>query len=252
MSARYTIQEIADYLNGAMEPGKAATLKREAELNQALANEVDEQRKLSRLVQVSALKKKLNAIHDEFAADNIPVIPISQKTGKKYFWPLLAAAAAITGIMLFLVLFKSGNSYNTKLFNKYFNDDTGAPSLMGNSATPFDQAMVYYKDGDYEKAAGNFNRLLSNDPNNDTLKYYDALSLIRLNENGKALSLLNSVKVPAGSDLSVKAEWYTALLFVKRGDIEKAKTILTTVAGLSSPVYSNKAAALIKEIYKQQ
>ena len=252
MSAKYTIQEIADYLNGAMEPGKAAKLKREAEQNQVLANEVDEQRKLSRLVQVAALKKKLNAIHDEFAADNIPVISIGQKTGRNYFWPLLAVAAAVTGIMLFLVLFKSGNTYNTKLFNKYFNDDTGAPSLMGNSATPFDQAMVFYKDADYEKAAGDFDRLLSKDPGNDTLKYYDALSLIRLNENGKALSLLNSVKVPAGSDLSVKAEWYTALVLLKQGDISKANIILTALAGFSSPVYSNKAAALRKELSKKQ
>ena len=252
-SNKYTTDEIADYLNGTAEPAKAAIIKLAAETDSELAAEIEEQRNLSRVVQIAALKKKLAVIHKEFETETTApqIFAINQKKERKLNWPLLALAAAVTGIILFIAVFKSGQSYNTRLFNKYFSDDTGAPSLMGNSATPFDQAMVYYKAGDYQKASENFEQLLQKAPANDTLKFYEALSLVRISKDEKALILLGNVHAPEGGELLTKTKWYLALIYLKQGRKKESIPILTAVEKSNSS-YAGKAASLKKELVKER
>ena len=225
MHNKYNTEEIADYLNGTLEPSKALAVKLAAEEDVALAGEIEVQRKLSRLVQIAALKKELDNIHVEYGVKEPDALSTNLFLKKKSAWPLIAIAAAITGLVIFLGIYKSTAPYNAKLFNQYFTDDDGTPSLMGNKSSSFDEAMVYYKSGDYQKAALDFNNLLDQQKSNDTLKYYEALCQVKLNNNPKALKLLGTISTKKGGDLYVKTAWYTALVLVKKGETEKALPI---------------------------
>ena len=252
MQIKYNIEEIADYLNGKLEPSKALAVKQDATEDPALAGEIEAQRKLSRLVQIAALQKELDIIHVEYYAEEPNIVSINQTVKKKLAWPLIAIAAAITGLAIFLTIYKSAQPFNTKLFNQYYTDDNGTPSLMGNKSSSFDEAMVYYKSGDYQKAASDFNSLHNQQKSNDTLKYYEALCQVKLNNNPKALKLLGAISTKKGGDLYVKTAWYTALVLVKQGETKKALPILEDIQTYSSSLYAKKAASLKNDIIKNQ
>ena len=126
-------------------------------------------------------------------------------------------------------------------------DDAGAPSLMGNTATPFDDAMVYYKSRDYKTAEGKFSKLLFDKPQNDTLKYYDALCQVRLKNEDSALQLLSAISQPAGSELGIKAKWYSALILVHQNKPADAKKPLTELKSSGSD-YAAKAGEILAQL----
>jgi len=247
MNGKYNTEDIVKFINGHIDDANANAFKQAMQNDPALAEEVEAQRKLSRLVQIAAIKQQLDTIHQEYAHEETNVIPGPKHTKTRLLWRWVATAAAIAGIGLFLFLYKSGSSTNDKLFAEYFTDDAGVPSLMGNSTTPFDDAMVYYKTGDYEQAAAKFEKLLSGKPGSDSLKYYQALCQVRLKNEDKAMQLLSSIPAIRGNELSLKAKWYISLLLIHQ---KKSKEAVGILEKLTNPefAYSRKAAALLKEL----
>ncbi|MFB9843542.1 tetratricopeptide repeat protein [Mucilaginibacter ginsenosidivorans] len=246
--SKYNTEDIVRFINGQMDETEAAAFGLEMNNNTTLAEEVAAQLQLSRVVQIASIKQRLDAIHLEYETveKKAVAIPGSNNVRKLFGW--LAAAAAIAGLAIVIFLFKSGgNSNNQQIFAANFKDDAGAPSLMGDKATPFDDAMIYYKSGDYKAAEGKFGKLLFDKPQNDTLKYYDALCQVRLKNEDSALQLLTSISQPADSNLGVKAKWYSALILVHEDKTGEAKKLLTELKNSGSE-YADKAGELLSQL----
>jgi tetratricopeptide (TPR) repeat protein len=245
MNISYNTEDIVRFINGQMSTAEVDAFQEAIQGNTALAEELEAQRKISRLVQIASIKQKLDSAHNEYALGETNVVPIKSNTKRPATWPWVLLAAAVVGIGLFLFLYQPGSSANDKIFARYFKDDVGTPSLMGNNATTFDDAMVYYKSADYRVAASKFEKLLSQNPKNDTAKYYDALCQVRLKQENKAIALLTSVSGSAGSELNTKAQWYIALVLIHQKRSKEAIVILKNIKINGPPVYAEKASAVL-------
>ncbi len=240
----YNTDDIVNYLNGRMSTAETAAFELAMSTDTALAEEVEHQRKLSRLVQIATLKNRLDTIQEEFTGAGTTVVPIKPRnSSKKWIW--MAAAAIIVGIGLFLMFYQS--PYD-RVFNTWFRDDPGSPSLMGsNEATPYDRAMVYYKSGDYEAAAQGFKQIIVANSKNDSAKYYEALSLIRLKKETEALPLLSVVSASGDREMSNRAMWYQALVLIHQKKTIEASRLLQTLVGSWSD-YAGKATDVLTEL----
>jgi tetratricopeptide (TPR) repeat protein len=246
--SKYNTEDIVKFINGQMDKAELAAFGLEMNNDTALADEVAAQRNLSRVVQIATIKQQLEDIHQEFESTEKKVVAIPGRNNVRKLFGWIATAAAIAGIAIVLFLFKSGGtSNNEQIFAANFKDDAGAPSLMDNKATPFDEAMVYYKSGDYKTAESKFGKLLFDKPSNDTLKYYDALCQIRLKNEDSAAQLLSSINQPAGSDLAIKAKWYSALILIHQNKPAEAKILLTELRN-SGPDYAAKAGEILVQL----
>jgi hypothetical protein len=242
--ADYNTDDIVSYLNGRMNAPDAAAFEKALPEDPTLAEELEAQRKLSRLVQIAALKNRLNDIREEFEAG-----PGSKSAAPvKKIWGWIALAAVIAGIGLFLFLFRSSPA--DKIFKEYFSDDSGTPSLMGdNKATPFDQAMVYYKSGNYEAAEAGFSGILNSAHGNDSVRFYEALSLVRLKKEGQALTFLQPISGSGEGELSIKAKWYLALVLIHQNKPGEAAGLLKNLANSD---YADKANAVLAKLKSEK
>jgi hypothetical protein len=107
--------------------------------------------------------------------------------------------------------------------------------------------MVYYKSGDYDAAALSFKQIMTANSKNDTVKYYEALSLIRLKREPEALPLLSDVSITGGHELGNKAMWYRALVLIHQKKTTEASRVLRSLAGLGSD-FADKAAGVLTEL----
>jgi tetratricopeptide (TPR) repeat protein len=246
MTNNYNTEDIVRYINGQMDAAEAAAFEQDMHLDSLLMEEVAAQRKLSRVVQIASIKNRLDSIHEEFIAGENKVIPMNAPA-KSRLWNWIAAAAVIAGLGIFMYLYQWRSSAGDKIFAEYFSDDAGTPSLMDNKATTFDEAMVYYKSGDYQTAGSKFNQLLAVNPKNDTLKYYEALCQVRLKNEDKALELLSSTSKSLSGDLAVKSKWYLALVLIHQKKANDAVVILQELANSQTP-YMRKATLVLAEL----
>lgn len=247
MSNKYNTEDIVRFINGYMNAIDADAFKQAMQTDAWLIDEVAAQQKMSRLVQIASIKNHLDSVHHVYTSEKDIPSADTVRLKPKYVWRWLAAAAIIAGIGIFLFLYRSAPSINDKLFAAYFYDDAGMPSLMGNSTTPFDDAMVYYKAADYKQAAFKFDKLLSVSPKNDSLKYYEALCQVRLRNDDKAIQLLSAVAETPGSELYIKAKWYTALVLIRQKKSTEAILILEKVKNTES-TYAKNAAKLLTDL----
>lgn len=246
--SKYNTEDIVRFINGGMDEVEAAAFGFETNKDNALAEEVAAQRELSRVVQIATIKQQLDAIHQEYEAVEKKAVAIPGRDNVRKLFGWIAAAVVVAGVIIGVFLFRSGgSSVNDKIFAANFKDDAGAPSLMGNTATPFDDAMVYYKSRDYKTAEGKFSKLLFDKPQNDTLKYYDALCQVRLKNEDSALQLLSAISQPAGSELGIKAKWYSALILVHQNKPADAKKLLTELKSSGSD-YTAKAGEILARL----
>ena len=112
------------------------------------------------------------------------------------------------------------------MFLEYFSPDPGLPTVMGNNDNyPFYEAMVDYKEGNYDVAIKKWRGLLVSKPNNDTLNYFLGVAHLANDDSKSAIPYLEKIDV-SESFFGKDAKHYLGLAHLKSGDIEKAKALL--------------------------
>lgn len=183
---------------------------------------------------------------------NIPLIdmPIKQKTNKlpfnKYIFTSVAAAV-IAAIFLFTALVPSSTS--EKLFNSYYEPYEAISPVMrdGNAAgNIYSDAIMFYKAGDMEKAALYFQESYTKDPSLRSPVFYLALTDLATGNYEDAISRFkNIIDVPGM--YSKEALWYLGLSYLKKGDIESAKTCFTTLSETGG-YYMDRSAEILRRL----
>lgn len=198
--------------------GKFVDNKEERQLRERYAtdslwrNKADEARLLVVGIREAALEDKLPGFHRQVAA---PV--------RKTNWLRMGVAACIVGITTLGVLFFFSKSPGERLFSQFYKPDPGLPTLMGVSDSyEFENAMVSYKTGDYQKALYGWQGLRKSNPGNDTLAYFIGSAYLAQGRTDSALTNLNDVIAVPQSVFRSDAAWYLALAWLKQGNKTEA------------------------------
>lgn len=226
-------QTFDDFLAGHMdEQEKAAFLNRLEEDNELKAA-FEAYKKISEGLEEAFLKEELVSIH-QYAG---------RKKKTQFTW--LAVAASITLIIGGYWLFQPLGTED--LYAKYFIADPGLPTVMGDvgSTYEFNDAMVDYKMKNYDTAIEKWKTLLEKHPESDTLNYYLGMAYLNKGQDQKSLSFLKKKSVAGSTVFKNGAQWYEALILIKKDEVQQAKQLLEKLPE-SEPV-----KALLKEIGKQ-
>lgn len=175
-------------------------------------------------IQEAALAQKLPEFHQELTAVEEEVPMLSKTSGRT--WVRWAAAAAILLIASLGWWFWSGGqkSDNEKIYADFYQPDPGLPTVMGPAEDfEFQQGMVDYKAGNYSVAIAAWEKLLTRFPNSDTLTYFLASAWQADKEFDKAIPLFEKVAGQASSRLATDAAWYLGLLYLHKGEHDKAQ-----------------------------
>jgi len=120
---------------------------------------------------------------------------------------------------------------------------------VGDSPTEFQKGIQHYNANEFEAATQVFEALTAQEPNDLSLAF--CLGNAYLNQEPPQLDLAQSqfekIISDGGSIHVPKAQWYMALVAVKKGDLEQAKTLLKQVEQ-SGDKFGQKAEKLLKEI----
>ncbi len=164
-------------------------------------------------------------------------------------WSSMRRVAAAAAIILVIVvpgylIFRS-TTYPSRLVKEYVVSDPGLPVTMGASTNPLlDQAMIEYKDGQYEASLLKIKQLLVGNPNNDTLNYYAGLCYFDTNKNKEALESFAKVAAQS-SQYYLQARYNEGLTYIREDNLTAARASLSVVASSEASPLQAKAKELL-------
>ncbi len=208
-------ERIEKYLLKQMTSDEQSLFETTLQADEALAQEVTLQKELMNTVQAGAMKQRLLQIHHH--------VDIRSLSNGRFWYAIAAGVALLFAAGLFLL---NAPSADEKLFAQYAAIDMGLPvpmSAMDKFA--FHDAMVDYKNEQYEKAIGKWTVLLNANPQNDTLIYYIGASHFNMKQYERASSNFEVVTRMTESSLHNKAEWYAVLSYLQLKQFEKIRSI---------------------------
>lgn len=183
----------------------------------------------------------LKSVEEKIQGDQI-LTPI-----KPTRWYYYAAAAAVT-ILLAVTLLLPSNESQDELFATYFTayPNLFEPTLRGSSTTTKrTEAFQVYESKDYKRAVLLFEELLQEQNDPEVLLLLGNSNLM-LGDVEKAkenfITLINDF-----DNLDIPAKWYLSLCYVKSGDKENARKLLSELGGRDIS-YATRAKELLEKV----
>lgn len=171
----------------------------------------------------------------------------AEKAQKKTFkWQYIAASVVIF-IGSFWFFNQSPNSQ--ELYNQYYQTypNTVAPAVRGENSTDLKTAAFSeYDAGNYSKAYQLFLDIY-NSENQDYALFYGSLCLMELNRHQEALTLLNRFDTTKSNDFTPFIKWYKALSYLKLEENNKSIALLKELSTTQNP-QQKQAEELLKEL----
>jgi tetratricopeptide (TPR) repeat protein len=167
-------------------------------------------------------------------------------------WKAYRTVAAIAAVALLLIIpayvIYRISTQSSRLASEYYIEDPGLPVTMGASAnSQLNQAMVEYKDKQFQASLDKIMNLLSGKPDNDTLNYYAGICLYQLGETDKAIERFENV-TDAGSAFYFRAKYNLAISLLKNGNSSEASMLLKAVSDDGPGTFREKATELLNKI----
>lgn len=171
-------------------------------------------------IETQSLKEQLDEFHKEIPKTLTP----KKETTKVWFLQFGKIAAAAAIIIALGSFWYFGGGSNKKLYNKHFSPDPGLPTVMSETANfEFYDAMVNYKQGDYNTAISKWEKLLENKPKNDTLNYFLGVAHLANKNEESAINHLHNVTQNSNTNFKNEAHYYLGLAYLKSDNVELAK-----------------------------
>ena len=211
-----------------------------------LHKEVDEAIQESEVIE---LRKKLELVHDLTQNKKQPGL---LRTILRHKLSRIAAASfvvllLITSLSLYF-LRPEGNMSNDSLFKIYYQPDAALLIRGTNSQNAtLIQAFQMYENKEYNNALSLFSEVLDKDSENIPVQFYSGISNIELGQYQEALHPFNFIMDHKQNLYVERAEWYTALCFLKVNENENAVDLFRKIS-LSNSSYKDKAHEILKSI----
>ena len=215
------LQRIERFVQGDMDATEAAAFAENIQADNDLRAKVDEVQLMLVAIGEANLQEQLPDFHK--------TIILSGKSGGASTWRINWKIAA--SVLLIVALggwwLYTGTS-EQRLYSGYYTPDPGLMTAMSgvNENYEFDKAMVEYKNGAYDKALAAWEKLLINNPGNDTLHYFIGSALQAKKDYTAAKDKLQIVVNNPSSVFYKDACWYLGLLYSREGDKEQAISYL--------------------------
>lgn len=216
---------IEKYITGNLSQEAQMAFEDKIQSDPSLQEQVEEQRILIEAIQEQSLRTTLENIHRDIE-EGIPIrrIPFYKQPMVRY---AIAASVAILFVIGGAMLSRKHNT-NEKLFASFFTPDPGLPTTMSKTDEyVFYEAMVDYKQGNYEKAILKWNPLLDEKPTNDTLNYFLGVANLASDNGEEAILFLEKTTDNTDSYFLSDAYYYLGLAYLKSGDRALAKKALS-------------------------
>lgn len=206
-------EEIEAYLLERLSPREKEIFEAALENEPELQKELEVQRTLMQAVQIAALREQLDSI----AKDRELKADLSGELRSKRYWYAIAASViALVGVGIWILLQPPANE---RIFAEYASADPGLPVPM--SATDnynFYDAMVDYKNEQYDKALAKWRTLLENHPDSDTLHYYIGAAEFNRGNYATAAVRYEHVLAMGRPSFRAKSQWYLVLCWLQTGE----------------------------------
>lgn len=258
-------RKIANYIFEDMEPEERIQFEAELKSNEELAQEYRRQVNAAKYLKTKAQVEEVvndpdfaeaeRQVEEFFrekdaanAANEKPTTkPSANRSLKRILYPLLAAAAIFTGIML--VLNVPGDPIE-RIFNQYYQPlEDGRLISRGQTSglsVNFEEALNLYFEEDYSQSASLFSELSQSDPNQPEYSLFEGLSILGAGEYSKAAAVFDSYLSRYDIFLP-EAQWYLSLCYVKLEQSEKAKDLLNELSSLDGK-YGVDSKKLLKKL----
>lgn len=156
-----------------------------------------------------------------------------------------SAAAAI--VLIFVVRTMLLPVSPDKLFTSYYKPYQAVTSVTRSDGdglnSIYNQAIVNYRNGDFQQAAVGFELVMKSDTFRIAPKFFAGLSHLELGNYTKAIELLNKIDAK-NADFNAEAKWYLGLIYLKVGQKEKALSCFSTLSSTSG-YYQQQASELV-------
>jgi tetratricopeptide (TPR) repeat protein len=184
---------------------------------------VQEVQSLQENLESYLIRSELDEIHQE----NISKHSSRLRPIPAWMWAVAASLALVlVSWWGFQELFQESHE---RLFQTYYEADPGLITAMsGTDSYEFERGMVDYKEGKYQEALGFWEPLLDQNPEKDTLLYFLGIANLELGQYALSEDFLIKVASADQSEFQDDALWYLGLIYLKTGEIEKAKQQLTS------------------------
>jgi tetratricopeptide (TPR) repeat protein len=185
------------------------------------------------------VKNELEKIHEEAFDGRNP----KTATFPRWIWAVAASLA-----LIFVAWWGFQGRFqdpNQKLFEAYYETDPGLITAMsGTDSYEFDRGMVDFKEGKYQEALSLWKPLLEQNPSGDTLLYFVGMANLELQNFQESKEDLQKILSESSSEFEEDAKWYLALIYLKQGERDQAKLLL-------SDLHRPEAQKLLEEIQKE-
>lgn len=206
------LETIERYDNGTMSPQERTHFESQLQNDPDFNALVEDVRALLLGIETQALKERLDNYHEAIPKHN-PLLPTPVKARLFNMGKIAIAAGLILAIGL---VWYMGQSSNQRLYSKYFVPDPGLPTTMSTSDNfVFYDAMVNYKQAEYETAISKWEQLAHKTPQNDTINYFLGVAHLANKNTGKAIGYLTKTTNSTQSAFLDDAYYYLGLAYLK-------------------------------------
>ena len=199
----------------------------------AFAKEVEYQKNVKKAITLNereAIKQKLK----------------SYEAKPKFRTAYWLSAAVVILFLGGLTWFQLQPSSPEKLFQEYYKSypNVVAPTVRGESERNLKSDAFYeYDSGNYEKSLALFSKIYT-DEGVDYALFYKAMSLLELKRYSEAIASFDEFKTTDNNAFSPFVKWYKALSYLKLNEKEKAVELLKELSEKENPQQS-KAKELL-------
>lgn len=144
----------------------------------------------------------------------------------------MAIAAVISILLVSTIVFTTINNSSdpADLFDKYFMayENLSGIERGTNDVEKLQYAMIAYDQADYQKSIEIFKQIEIIDENKIQIWLYSGNAYMMLDRIEEAIGCFKNI-IEENSGFEMDAKWYLSLCYLKQGEIELAKPLLTEI-----------------------
>ena len=238
---------IERYLANEMGPDEKTWFEKELDGNETLTRELILRKKAESIIKSSDimdLRSKLHSIEKTRASKEVSHKIVRRQT--------FSYAAAFTGVLLIgsIAFYSSRDLSKEAIYKKYYN---GYESVSATrSAAPavttlYSEAIGFYNNKEYQKAAQALEELLKSDQTNIEFRFQLANSYMGAQQYPEAGNSYLKV-IGDNNNLFIEdAQWYLGICYIMTDEVEKAKNQFRIISQ-SEGRYQNDAKKILRKI----
>ena len=186
-------------------------------------------------------------IKDNQEGKLVKMTPSENVKVKRSSFSLLKYAAVLTILLgsFFIVKQYTGDTGSSDLFASYYQTyDSSVIRGRAIDSKELSEALFSYGSNDFSKA----DKLFSNvTPKSAEAMFFGSICKIELDKLDEAIRDLKTLS-SQNSEYKADADWYLALAYLKKGDLNSTKSLLQNMSDNSDHAYSVKALKLLGEL----